>query len=89
MPLTHKVSRSTLYLLIMIYLSMFVMMISTMLYARHISNDSNKKWCGILSVYHDAYNRNSPPATQAGKDIQAQLEKLYRDFKCVKYRGMG
>lgn len=81
-PLTHRVSKSTWYLLAMIYVSILAVVGVTIWYTGYSADQNNRKWCGVLRVYHDAYASNPPPTTQAGRDIQRQLEQLYSDFRC-------
>lgn len=83
MPLTHPISRSTWYVLVAVYLSMFALALASMLWSSHVADQNNRRWCGVLRVYHDAYARNPAPPTQLGKDIQAQLEELYSEFRCA------
>lgn len=85
MPLTH-VSRSTWYILAIIYASMFLAVLGNMLYTNHVADLNNRKWCGLLSVYHDAYATNAEPPSQLGKDIKAQLEARYADYHCASIR---
>lgn len=82
-PLTHLISRSTWYVLAVIYASMFAMVIGTALYSNYVARQSEQKWCGVLRVYHNAYRQNPPPPTQLGKDIQKQLEQQYVQFHCA------
>lgn len=81
-PLTHHVSRSTWYVLAVIYLSLFGAVFACFVYADHVADQNNRRWCGVLRVYHDAYRQNPPPPTQLGRDIQQQIEQLYADFRC-------
>lgn len=81
MPLTHGISRSTLYILVMIYVSMLAVVGAGIWYTNHTAEQNNRRWCGTLRVFHDAY-ASSPPTTRAGRDIRAQLEQLYADFRC-------
>jgi hypothetical protein len=83
MPFTHRFSRATVYLLAVIYASMFLAVAGTIIYTNHVAEQTNRQWCGVLRVFHDAYAHNPPPATQYGRDIQAQIEALYRDFDCA------
>lgn len=83
MPLTHPISRSTWYVLVVVYLSMFLAVGVCIIYTNHVAVENNRRWCGILRVYHQAYAQNPPPPTQLGRDIQAQLESLYEDFGCA------
>lgn len=85
-PLTHRISRSTWYILVVIYVSMFAAVLATVLYANRVADQNNRRWCGVLRVYHEAYQQNPPPTTQRGRDIQAQLEQLYADFRCDSVR---
>lgn len=92
-PLTHGVSRSTVYVLIMIYVSMFAATAANILYTNHVdaqsgrraaqqAEQSDRRWCGLLAKYREAYAENPEPPTQLGKDIKAQLLQLYADFRC-------
>lgn len=81
MPLTHAVSRSTWYLLVVIYVSLLAVVFVGIWYTNYTSDQSNRRWCGTLGVFHRSYEQN-PPQTQAGKDIRAQLDELYADFRC-------
>lgn len=83
MPLTHAISRSTMYLLVVIYVSMFAAVGATMTYANHVADEGNRRWCGVLRTFHEAYERNPQPPTERGRDIQTQLEALYQDFDCA------
>lgn len=83
MPLTGAVSRQTWYVLAVVYVSMFAMSLVNILYTNHVAEQSNRQWCGVLRIYHDAAQTNPPPASQYGRDILAQLEQLYTDFHCA------
>lgn len=82
-PLTHPVSRSTWYLLVAIFASQLALTLASVMWSSHVADQSNRRWCGVLRVYHDAYATNPPPATQAGRDIRDQLEQLFSDFHCA------
>lgn len=81
MPLTHAVSRSTWYLLVVIYVSLLAVVFAGIWYTNYTSDQNDRRWCGTLGVFHHSYEQN-PPQTQAGKDIRAQLDELYADFRC-------
>lgn len=83
MPLTHAISRSTWYMLGVIYASMLALAVASVLWSAHLAEQSNRQWCGVLGVFHDAYASNPVPPTERGRDIQTQLESLYRDFDCA------
>jgi len=86
-PLTHHVSRSTWYVLAVIYLSLFGAVYACFVYADHVAEQNSRRWCGVLRIYHDAAKTNPAPATQYGRDILAQLEQLYADFHCDQVPG--
>lgn len=46
-----------------------------------VERESEIAWCGILSVFLEAY-KSAPPATPAGKAIQRGFEDLYRAYRC-------
>lgn len=86
-PLTHRFSRSTVYVLIALYASMFVLSAVSVVVSARGQDQNNRRWCGVLRVYHEASQNNPPPATQYGKDILAQLEVLFQDFHCDQVKG--
>lgn len=75
-------ARSTWYLVTLVFVSFVALTGWNVWYTNHVAQEGNSRWCGTLRVYHDAYASNPPPPTQLGKDIQAELERLYRDFRC-------
>ena len=83
MPLTHSISRSTWYLLVVIYVSMFAAVGANVAYTNRVAQDTDRQWCGVLRIYHDAYANNPEPPTQLGRDIKVQLEQLYAQFHCA------
>lgn len=82
----RKIPPGTWYLLAVIYASLFLAVLGNMLYTNHVADVNNRKWCGLLGAYHDAYANNPEPPTQLGKDIKAQLEARYVDFRCESVR---
>ena len=82
MPLTHSFSRSTAYVLLVIFVTLLGGIGWNFYWTNHVADQSSRRWCGVLRVYHVAYASNPAPPTQLGRDIQAQLEQLYADFRC-------
>lgn len=82
-PLTHPVSRSTWYLLLVIFASQLALTLASVMWSSHVADQNNRRWCGILAAYHDAYAGNPPPTTPVGRDIRDQMEQLYTDFQCA------
>jgi hypothetical protein len=80
-PLTHGISRSTWYLMTLIFVSMLALTVWNVWYTNHVAEQSSRRWCGTLAVFHRSYGQN-PPQTQSGRDIRAQLDQLYSDFHC-------
>lgn len=94
MPLTHGFSRSTAYVLLMVFAALLGGTALNIYYTNYVAEQSkrqyreiteqgDRRWCGLFGVYHDAYAQNPAPPTQLGKDIQAQLEALYVEFHCA------
>lgn len=81
-PLTHRFSRSTVYVLVVIFLTVLGATAVNIAYTNRVARETNSKWCGVLRVYHEAARSNAAPATQYGRDILAQLEELYAEFRC-------
>lgn len=83
MPLTHPISRSTVYLLIIIYASMLALTTASVMWSSYVADQSNRRWCGVLRIYHEAYATNAEPPTQLGRDVKVQMEQLYDEFRCA------
>lgn len=81
-PIAHGVSGPVLYLLTMVYVSILAVVGAGIWYTNYSADQNNRRWCGILRVYHEAYATNPPPPTQLGLDIQKELERLYAEFHC-------
>lgn len=84
MPLTHvthPMSRSTLRILVTIYVSILSVVGAGIWYTNYTADLNNRRWCGTLGVFHRSYQQN-PPQTEAGRDIRRQLDQLYTDFHC-------
>jgi hypothetical protein len=81
-PLTHGISRSTLYILVMIYVSLLAVVAAGIWYTNYTAEQNNRRWCGTLAVFHHSYQENPPPPG-AGRDIRRQLDQLYTDFHCA------
>lgn len=82
MPLTHRFSRSTVYVLLVIFIALLGGIGLSIWYTIYTADQNNRKWCGTLRVFHQSYSDN-PPQTQTGRDIQRQIEQLYVDFDCA------
>jgi hypothetical protein len=87
MPLTHmrpheKWSTETKKIVFGLIVSMLALTIANVFITVTTTDLNNRKWCGILSLYHDTY-RDNPPTTPTGQAFRDQLEPLYRDFKCA------
>lgn len=74
-PLTHRVSRSTWYLLAMIYVSIIAVVVVSIWYTSYTVDQNNRKLCGVLRVFHEGPTSNS--------QIRMQLDKLYVEFHCA------
>jgi nitrate reductase assembly molybdenum cofactor insertion protein NarJ len=80
MPLTH-VSRSTWYILVAIYVSMFAMGVATLLYANHVATENSRKWCHLLVTLDEAYQQ-TPPQSPAGRRVADDIHHLRTDLHC-------
>jgi hypothetical protein len=84
-PLTHKISRSTWYILAAIYLSMFAMMIATISYTKAAIDSNAQKFCAVVVLVDNSYLEH-PPSTAAGKAQAENFHKLRKDLKCKSRR---
>jgi hypothetical protein len=65
---------------------------ASVLYANHaaeqaversneIDRESNRRWCALLTTLDDAY-KQTPPKTDAGRNLAAETVRLRREFGC-------
>ncbi len=65
---------------------------ASVLYANHAADqavqrsvetdrESNRRWCTLLVTMDEAY-RESPPSTEAGKTMAAEVTRLRAEFGC-------
>jgi hypothetical protein len=80
-PLTHKVSRSTWYVLVVIYLSMFAAVAATMIYSKHVADSDTRKFCAVVITLDNTYKR-TPPQTAAGKQVAVDMANLRQSLGC-------
>ncbi|MGW3809078.1 hypothetical protein [Micromonospora sp. NPDC005113] len=53
----------------------------SILYTNRSAQQSEQKWCGIVSTLDDVY-RNTPAQTPVGRDMAEQIRQLRDDFGC-------
>jgi hypothetical protein len=81
MPLTHRVSKSTWYILLVIYTSMMGMTLGSIVYANHVATRSAQQWCNVITTLDDAY-KSQPPTTPTGKKIASEMHDLKISLRC-------
>jgi hypothetical protein len=69
------------YALLVIYVSMFVFTLSSILYANHVAAATGRHFCSLVTTLDDAY-RGQPPTTPTGKRLAADVARLRRDLRC-------
>jgi len=74
-------SRPTWYFLVVIYLSMFALVVGTMLYTNYVAEENNRKWCHLLVTLDESYS-STPPVSALGRKIAADIHGLRADLKC-------
>lgn len=65
------------------FIVMLIMTGSSIQWANYIDRRSNQRWCGLVSLFNQAY-RDNPPTTILGKDIAIEMLNIQRDFSCKK-----
>lgn len=60
---------------------MLIMTILSLQWANYIDKKSNQRWCGVVNLFNEAY-KATPPPTDIGKKIAAEMLKLQKDFSC-------
>ncbi len=80
MPLT-RISKSTWYLLTVIYASMLGMTVLSMVYAQHVANESSRNWCATVGTLDDAYQQQ-PPASALGQKLARDIHNLRARLHC-------
>lgn len=80
-PLTHGISRSTWYLLVVIYVSLFALAFANMWYTNRVAEQNTRKWCNLLVTLDEAYQEH-PPQTEAGQRAARDIHQLRTEFDC-------
>jgi hypothetical protein len=87
MPLTHRpFSRSTWYLLVVIFVSQFAMVVGGILYTNYMV----QKFCEEIVLVDEAYKQPLPPGIPNSPTRQKLAQanrKLRADLHCDKGRG--
>lgn len=90
MPLTHRpFSRSTWYLLVVIFVCQFAMVVAGMLYTSYSTTQSARKFCQLIILSDDAYKQPLPPGipnSPTRQKLAAANHKLRADLHCDKGR---
>lgn len=77
----RPINKAVAYSLIMIFLASVTSALAAIMYAKHVDNESNQRWCGLVVRLDDTY-REKPPGTELGRDIATEFQKLRHDFGC-------
>lgn len=80
-PHLVMVPRKAIISIIIAWFVLFVMVIGSYQYANFVDRRSNRHWCGIVNLFNDSY-KQEPPATAAGKVLEAEFKHLKEDFGC-------
>ena len=78
-----NVPRAMWYLLLVIYVSMFAFTVVSLLYTDHVATQNEQKWCHLLSTLDTAYSQ-TPPKTESGVRVAADVHKLLEQLNCGK-----
>lgn len=81
-PLTHRISRSTWYLLAAIYVSMFALTVANVFYTNRVAETNARKWCALLVTLDETYQRQAPQ-TAPGRQVAADIHQLRTDIRCA------
>jgi hypothetical protein len=73
--------RRLVYALVAVVVSMLGVGLIVIVYAKHIDEESNRHWCGVVSTLDDAYTQNSP-TTDIGRYLAREFKQLRSDFDC-------
>ena len=76
------IPRRMVHALVALFATQVVLTMVAMLFAYAANASSDRQWCGVLRALQPAPTA-SPPATQAGRDFQAQMRQLYVEFDCA------
>lgn len=66
---------------LMAYVTAAVFALGSVQYANYVDNQSNARWCQLLSVLDGAYGA-TPPKTPTGKLVADEIHKLFLEFNC-------
>lgn len=53
----------------------------SVVYTRHVQQQSERKWCEFITTLDDAWS-STPPQSALGRQVAASLHKLRDEFGC-------
>lgn len=69
------------YALAAVFLTLMLAVALNVIYTNRVAAQGNKQWCSIIVTLDDSY-RKTPPTTETGKKIAADMHRLRSQFKC-------
>jgi hypothetical protein len=77
----HSISPPLVYLMIVIYASLFASVVASLLYTNHVAQQNERKWCHLLTTLDSSYRR-TPPRTESGQQVAADIHGLLANLHC-------
>lgn len=69
------------YALTMIFVSLFTAVTLSILYTNAKGNESDQRWCALLSTLDSTY-KTTPPTSEPGKAVARDIARLHDQLDC-------
>lgn len=69
------------YAIVVAFIACVVVALASVFYASQIQRESDRRWCSLMTNLDDAY-RATPPQTDTGRSVAAEVHKLRAELGC-------
>lgn len=76
-----RLNKRTVYPMIVAFVSVVIMVVTTIVYVGYVDSKSNRQWCIMINPLYEAY-ATTPPATELGRKIADAFIHLHDEFGC-------
>lgn len=74
------------YALLVSFLACITVMLGSVMYANHVAQESERKWCRVVTTMDDAW-KDRPPPSSSGQQLAEEIRRLRAEFRCDESKG--
>lgn len=78
----QRINTNVLTMVVLIVVSNIAVSIGGVLYSNHAAHVSEQKWCGIIVILDDTYNRTPMPPQSRFAQFAKQIHQIRTGFGC-------